>query len=361
MTDRFSNTDVSSDPAGAVADALRTATAVTVLCHVRPDADTIGSGLALGLALQRLGIDVEVSFPGAAPLPASLRQLPGTTLLAAADAVIGHPTVVAVDAAAVDRLDELAQRFHAAERTIVIDHHVSNGGYGTIDYVDPGADCTTALVLNVLDRLGVDVDADIATCLYAGLITDTGSFKWARPASLAIAARLLEAGVDGARWSRILLDSHPFAWLTMVSQVLAGAALEPRACGGHGLVYAVITRAAAAGLDWAELESVVDVVRTVDDAEVAAVFKEGDSGRWTVSLRSKGLVDLVPVARGMGGGGHHRAAGYSARGTADEVVAALVQSVLDPDQDDAPTGVGTQEVRTDDPGAQSLRQGDGTD
>ncbi|NMN99834.1 bifunctional oligoribonuclease/PAP phosphatase NrnA [Gordonia sp. TBRC 11910] len=315
------------DTAHVIADALRDAGAVTILCHVRPDADTIGSGLALGIALTRLGVDVEVSFPGETPLPGALRGLPGVELLVAQPDVVGHDTVVAVDAASIGRLTCLASYFNDATRSIVIDHHVSNTGFGTIDYVDPGADCTTALVLNVVDRLGVDLDADIATCLYAGLITDTGSFKWARPASLTIAARLLEAGVDGARWSRTLLDSHPFAWLKMVEKVLATATLRSEQFGGRGLVYAVIDADASDGLGWAELESVIDVVRTVVEAEVAVVFKEGTPGEWTVSLRSKSSVDLVPVARALGGGGHHRACGYSARGDRDEVVADLLNTI----------------------------------
>ncbi|WP_040525127.1 DHH family phosphoesterase [Gordonia effusa] len=318
---------LATDTPNVIADALRDADAVTILCHVRPDADTIGSGLGLGLALRRLGLDVEVSFPGDTPLPDGLSELPGVELLVASDDVVGYDTVVAVDAATLGRLACLASYFSEATRSIVIDHHVSNTGFGSIDYVDPGADCTAVLVLNVVDRLGVDVDADIATCLYAGLITDTGSFKWARPASLTIAARLLEAGVDGARWSRTLLDSHPFAWLQMVEKVLATATLREDALQGRGLVYAVIDHAASEGLDWAESESVIDVVRTVSEAEVAAVFKEGKPGEWTVSLRSKSSVDLVPIAQSHGGGGHHRAAGYSDTGFADDVVARLVDAL----------------------------------
>lgn len=316
-----------SDRAAVVADALRDADAVTILCHVRPDADTIGSGLALGQALRRLGADVEVSFPGQTPLPDILQALPGVDLLVPADDVVGHDTVVAVDAATLGRLACLASHLVDASCSIVIDHHVSNTGFGTIDFVDAGADCTTALVLKVIDRLGVDVDVDIATCLYAGLITDTGSFKWARPASLTVAARLLEAGVDGARWSRILIDSHPFGWLKMVEKALATATLVPDAFDGQGLVHAVITTDAADGLGWAELESVIDVVRTVAEAEVAAVFKEGTPDEWTVSLRSKSTVDVVPIAQSYGGGGHHRAAGYSVSGSAAQVVARLLDAV----------------------------------
>ncbi|MGW0035857.1 DHH family phosphoesterase [Gordonia sp. NPDC003376] len=317
----------SSDVAALLRRAADDAGAVTVLCHMRPDADTIGSGLALGLALDRLGIDVEVAFPGPEDLPAALRELPGSKLLVDPADLVGHRVAVSVDAASIQRLGALGTHFGAAESSVVIDHHASNPGFGDIDFIDPAADCTAELVLRVLDDMGADVDVDIATCLYAGLTTDTGSFRWARPDSLRVGARLLDVGVDGRGWSRRLFDTHPFSWFGMVSQVLGAAQLDRTACGGEGLVYAVVDAAALADLSWEESESIVDIVRTAAEAEVAAVFKEVEAGQWTVSLRSKNTVDLVPIVRGHGGGGHRRASGYSDAGPIDEVVARLRDSL----------------------------------
>ncbi|WAC55145.1 DHH family phosphoesterase [Gordonia sp. SL306] len=318
---------MTASTSAAVARELTDAPAVTILCHVRPDADTIGSGLALGLALDRQGVDVEVAFPDTVALPSTLAGLPGSTLLVAAQEVVGHPVVVSVDAASLGRLDSLAAVFTAAERSMTIDHHASNTGFGDLDLIDAAADCTAVLVLSVLDDLGVEIDDDIATCLYAGLVTDTGSFRWARPESFRIAARLLDAGVDARTWSRNLLDSHPFRWFEMVASVLGGARLVPEACRGEGLVYAIVGHDVLSGMSWEESESVVDIVRTANEAEVAAVFKETGPATWTVSLRSKRRVDLVPIAAAHGGGGHRHASGYSDAGTADEVVAHLLESL----------------------------------
>ncbi|GAA1480484.1 bifunctional oligoribonuclease/PAP phosphatase NrnA [Gordonia sinesedis] len=311
----------------AVAAALRDAPAVTVICHARPDPDTLGSGLALGQALHRLGAEVEVAHPGPETLPAGLQALPGSKLLVDEADVVGHPLVVSVDAASIDRLATLRAPFDAAEQSIVIDHHASNPGFGDLDFVDPEADCTAVLVLRVLDELGVELDADIATCLYAGLATDTGAFKWARPDSFRIAARLLDTGVDVRSWSRTLFDTHPFAWFALVSGALGSARLDPDACDGAGVVYAVVDQRLLAEMSWEESESVIDIVRTAAEAEVAAVFKESEPGQWTVSLRSKDTVDLVPIARSHGGGGHRHAAGYSDTGTEDEVVGRLLGSL----------------------------------
>lgn len=318
---------MSASTSAAVAQALAAADAVTVLCHVRPDADTIGSGLALGAALARRGVDVEVAFPGSVELPAAMRALPGYELLVDEPDLVGHPVAVSVDAASLGRLESLEPVFTGATRTIAIDHHASNGGFADLDLIDATADCTAVLVLAVLDELGVTVDLDIATCLYAGLVTDTGSFKWAQPESFRIAARLLDTGVDARTWSRILLDTHPFAWLPMVGSVLAAAQLVPGAFDGAGLVYAVVDHTHLAGMSWEESESVVDIVRTAAEAEVAAVFKENAPGTWAVSLRSKSRIDLVPVAAAHGGGGHRQAAGYSDAGSADEVIGRLLGSL----------------------------------
>ena len=297
---------------------------VVILCHVQPDADTVGAGLALGLALAREGADVQVSFSASNALPESLRQLPGCELLVApADVRRDADLVVTVDTPSVNRLGELAELI-ARPGVLVIDHHRSNTLYGSVNYVDPQADSTTLLVADLLDAWGREITADVARCLFAGLSIDTGSFRWASVRGLRLAARLVEAGVDNAAMSRQLHDTHPFGWLPLLSRVLASAQLVPSA---HvSLVFAVVTHP-----DWAahrpeEIESIIDIVRTTAEAEVAAVFKETAPQQWSVSLRAKSF-DLVPVATRFGGGGHTLAAGYSADGPLEDVVAALTAAL----------------------------------
>ncbi len=120
---------------------------------------------------------------------------------------------------------------------LVIDHHASNRLFGSANFVDPSADSTTMLVAELLDAWGKPIDADVAHCLYAGLTTDTGSFRWASAAAHRLAARLVELGVDNAAISRTLLDTHPFAWLPMLSRVLAhgAAAAAPRPAARTGV------------------------------------------------------------------------------------------------------------------------------
>lgn len=309
--------------AAAVADMLRGARDVSIISHVRPDADTIGSALALGLALRARGCDVGVSFAGPEELPRTLRRLPGAELIVDQARLMPASVAVAVDAATVARLGQLASVFEASATTVCIDHHVSNEGFADLDLIDADADCTALLILRVLDELGAELTPGIATCLYAGLVTDTGSFKWARPESFTVAGRLTAAGVDAGYWSRVLLDSHPFSWFTLVSTVLGTADLDESACDGAGLIVAVVDAGLMAGTDWEDAESVVDIVRTAREADVTVVFKESAPGRWNVSMRSKAQVDLIPIAAALGGGGHTRAAGYSDTGSRAEVIARL--------------------------------------
>ncbi|GAA1902148.1 bifunctional oligoribonuclease/PAP phosphatase NrnA [Williamsia serinedens] len=312
-----------SDDRRRIVDVLRDASAVTLFTHVRPDADTMGSALALAVALDRNGVDVEVGVPGALPVPDALTRLPGAKMVVPSDQIAGHRVAVALDCASVGRLEDLQDVFTRAETRVVIDHHASNTGFGDLDLVDAEADCTAELVLAVLDDLDAEIDADVATCLYAGLVTDTGSFRWARPGSHAIAARLLAAGVDGPAWTRTLLDTHRFGWLAMVADALRSAVLVPEAFGGNGLVYACVDHTWRDAIGWDEAESVIDLVRTIGDADVAVVFKESDPGTWTVSMRSRSATDLVPIARAHGGGGHPHAAGFGFTGAVEDVVAAF--------------------------------------
>lgn len=301
---------------------LRTAASVSVLAHVHPDADTLGSAFALALALDRSGAVVRVSFPAPHAVPRSLGALPGSGYLVEPERVpASDDVVVVVDCSSLDRVGELSDRIAGAGTTLVLDHHRTYSGFGDLALVDTDAQSTATIAADVLAAWGVRIDADIAQCLYAGLATDTGGLRRADARSLRLAADLLDTGFDGAELLRSLMDSHPVAWLSMLATVLARVELDPAAAGGRGLVHTVVRGEDATGLEFEEVEAVIDIVRTADEAEVAAVLKQQGGGhRWAVSMRSRGAVDVAAVARSLGGGGHRAAAGYTADGTAADVV-----------------------------------------
>ncbi|MEU6408627.1 bifunctional oligoribonuclease/PAP phosphatase NrnA [Microbispora sp. NPDC046933] len=312
---------------------IRAADTLALACHVSPDADALGSMLGLGLALAsataRTGKKVVASFGDRVfAVPRLLRFLPGRHLLVEPSAYPAEPDLmITFDASTMERLGLLAPHAGKAGELIVIDHHVSNTRFGTVHLVDPAAASTTTVVEELIHRLGLPIDREIATCLYAGLVTDTGSFRHSitSPAAHAMAGRLLATGLRPEEIARELWDRSPFAYLRVLGTALGRATLEPDAAGGLGLVWTYVSRAdrAAEGLPYDEVEGMIDVVRRVDEAEVAVVLKEDDEGGWNVSTRSKGAVDVARACAALGGGGHPRAAGFSSALSVADTMAAL--------------------------------------
>ncbi|MCR6486890.1 bifunctional oligoribonuclease/PAP phosphatase NrnA [Amycolatopsis sp. OK19-0408] len=308
---------------------LASATDVTVLGHVRPDADALGSALALGRALHRRGARVRVSFGEPDEAPETLRWLDEDGLLTHPDDLPdSEALLVCVDTPVPKRLGRLAGRVELAGSVLVIDHHATNTCYGACNVVDESAEASAILVFRILDAMGVELDEPIARGIYAGIVTDTSGFRRASPETHRMAARLLEAGVDPEAVVRRIVDERPFTWLPMLSSVLAGARLEPEAAQGRGFVHAVVPVEAARTVRGEEVESVVDVVRSVREAAVAAVLKQdlGNPAQWQISLRSIGI-DVSAVAAEFGGGGHRQAAGCTIAGSAPEVLAGLREAL----------------------------------
>jgi bifunctional oligoribonuclease and PAP phosphatase NrnA len=305
---------------------------VCLACHVRPDADALGSMLAVLHALSSRGGDppaVVASF-GDEPfeVPANLRFLPGVDLLSPPSRYPTRPEVMlCFDTASADRLGVLITPALVAGELIVLDHHASNTRFGSINLVDPTAAATAVLASILIERLGIPLGEQIALGLYAGLVTDTGSFKFSSttPQVHELAARLLATGIDPGVVSRELYDRAPFTYLGMLSAALSRAVLEREAARGLGMVWTTVTRSdrVQAGLGLDATESVIDEIRRTDEAEVAVVLKEDDRGLWQASMRSKSLVDVSAIATALGGGGHARAAGFSYAGGADAAIRAV--------------------------------------
>jgi bifunctional oligoribonuclease and PAP phosphatase NrnA len=309
-----------------LADAADSGATVVLSGHVQPDADALGSTLALAEGLRRRGAQVVATFPEPFVLPASLAWLPGADqLVPPASVPAGVDVFVSLDAASTGRLGGLAELLGTAGRSVVVDHHASNPGFGELRVVDPGAAATVVLVAGLLEGLGVELDQQLATCLYAGLSADTGSFRFGNtvPSTHELAARLLRTGIDHADISQRLFDTAPFGWLGLLSAVTGRAVLEPEVGAGFVWTWSTGAEARTHGLAPDQLEALVDVVRATAEADVACVLKGQDDGSWVVSMRSRGATDLSRVAMSFGGGGHRMAAGYSSGLDLEATVAEL--------------------------------------
>jgi phosphoesterase RecJ-like protein len=301
---------------------------ILLICHVNPDGDALGSMLGFGLGLRRLGVtDLWATFPGPPDVPEPFRGLPGLDLLVPESAAPADPdVVVCFDAASSSRLGALASRLDGAP-SVVLDHHASNPGFGTVNVIDPSAAATGMVADELLRRLDVPLDREIAECLYVAVATDTGSFRFdtTTPEVHALAGRLIATGISPGDIARRVFDTRPFGAVRLYGDVLSRARLEPAAAGGHGLVWTYATTEDLVRYDQRPyvLEPLIDAVRCAAEADVSCVVKQAAPGEWAVSMRSKGAVDVQRVAVALGGGGHRMAAGFTGHGTVDEVVDAI--------------------------------------
>ena len=319
-----------SDALDRAAEVLESADDVALACHVNPDADAMGSMLGLACFLARRGKRVAAAWPnGVEGAPRWASALPGREHVVAPGDLPKEPKVfVALDTADINRLDGLAHLVKRAETVIVIDHHVTNTGFGTIDLIDPHAAATAQLVYALIERMGGGLASDTAACLYAGLLTDTGRFQFSNtsPEVLRIAARLREEDFDHVALGLALYADSSVGFLHLLGIVLERTTHVPAA----DLVWTYVTKADldAAGIGVEETDDLIDLVRTAREADVAAVVKEQrEGGGFKVSLRSRGGTDVASVAASFGGGGHRLAAGYSSKAPLEDTVEALLDAL----------------------------------
>jgi bifunctional oligoribonuclease and PAP phosphatase NrnA len=312
----------------AATAAIAEAEVAVISCHIHPDGDALGSALALHRALANAGREAVVSFSEPFVVARHYRFLAGLDRLVPPDQVPRDPDLfVCFDAGSLDRLGSLADVFQGAARTLVIDHHASNTRFGDVNLIDPACPASAVLCRELLRRLELPLDPEIATALYTGLVTDTGRFQYqaTTPDTHRLAAELLAAGVQQYEVAKAVFETNHIGYLRLVADALGRIVQVPEA----SLVWTRVGLAdlAAHGVEMDETEGLIDLVRTDEASDVAAVLKEQPEGGYKVSLRSKGATDVGRLATRFGGGGHKYAAGFSSQLDADALVATLVAAL----------------------------------
>jgi phosphoesterase RecJ-like protein len=278
--------------------------------HQRPDGDAIGSAVGFALALRELGKQADVVMD--ATPPHFLQPFPAVDQIRVTQAV----NEVA-DAAIIMECSSLDRTGVAGlDRSPVlnIDHHVGNTQYGAVNWIDETAASCTELVFTLVTGLGVRMTPDIATHIYLGLLTDTGSFRFSHitPRSFEIAQRCVEAGANPQWIARTHYDSSTLGRVRIFGHVLNTMQLDPS--GRVALLTMTHEAAAASGASYDDTDGIINFPLSVKDIQAVGFIKESDGGEWRVSMRSKGDIDVGAIARAHGGGGHKNAAGCSARG-----------------------------------------------
>lgn len=312
-----------NNPYARAAQVLQEASTIAVVGHLRPDADAIGSVTALTSLLRRLGKTVYPLVGQVEAVPENLLSIPGAEEVVPAEELPPCDLVVCVDIADLARAGTLAPAIGQHSNVLVIDHHASNPGFGHNNLVDH-VESTTVILYELFQLFQVEVTKTDAHSLYAGLMTDTGSFRWGRPEMHTLAAALVACGLNTRQIAADLLDSTSSTDVQMIGRVLSG--LQIREVGQHRVAILIADYEAIENSSQNAVESLVDFVRSVDGSDVGALLKENAIAEWSVSLRSA-TSDMSALALKFGGGGHVPAAGYSASGPRELVVMDLLEAL----------------------------------
>ncbi|TMI73753.1 MAG: bifunctional oligoribonuclease/PAP phosphatase NrnA [Bacillati bacterium ANGP1] len=303
-----------------IAAVLRKSRNVLIACHVAPDGDCLGSALGLRLALARIGVDAQVG--SADGVPDAFLRLPGAADVMSAPPATRAEVAVAVECSMPDRAGSFAQALADAKTLINIDHHLSNAGYGHLVYWDTAA-ATGEQMADVIAALRVPIDREIAECLLTAVVTDTGSFRHRNTTarSLRLAADLVDAGASVHAIVERVYETRSAGGLRLLGMALASLTL-----GADGrIVWTTVPpeMLISAGAQPEEVTGIVGMLRQIRGVQVALLFEVTPQGV-RVGIRSRDGARSHVIAEAFGGGGHQEAAGFTATGPLDKVIAATL-------------------------------------
>src|SRR5438105_6591434 len=314
----------------AVANAIRPADRFLLVTHENPDGDGLGSILALKLALDQLGKDSVMYLYGEAPLPVEYSFMPLAELRRRLPDDWRERVLIAVDCANESRIGPEPEPLEGAPLALDIDHHHDNTRFGQLNLIVPNASSTGEVLRDVFAELGVELTPEIAEPLYIALVTDTGRFQYSNTTAkaLRLAAELVEAGAGGHRIFRRVYETVQFAKLKLLARALEPAQIYD---GGRPVVsYLLRTDLTDMGAAEAYSEGIIDYLRAVEGADMAALIREPRDGpARRISLRaSNDELDVSAIARKWGGGGHRQAAGFSSDASIEEITEFIQREFL---------------------------------
>ncbi len=321
----------------SIANAVRAHERFVVTTHENPDGDALGSLLATTLMLDALGKDASMYLAGDVPLPREYLFMPLEPLVRGRAPDTEGRVVVAVDCANERRLGaDYPALLQRARLVLNIDHHHDNTRFGDVNLIDPAASSTGEILRDVGAALGVELTPAIAEALYIAIVTDTGRFQYANTTAraLRLAAELVEAGADVHRVFQGVYENVAFAKLKLLAKALEHA--EVLEDGRIVVSHLEREDFADSGAEEPFSEGIIDYLRAVEGAEVAALIREspranGPSRR--VSLRTtEPDLDVSAIARKSGGGGHRQAAGFPSEESVREITDFIRREYLEQDR-----------------------------
>jgi bifunctional oligoribonuclease and PAP phosphatase NrnA len=322
MSSRQANTNGTPE-LREVAEAIRSHDRFLITTHENPDGDSLGSILAMKLALEQLGKDGVMYLSGETPLPSEYTFMPLDGIRRKLPDDANERVVLALDCANARRIGPDPSLLERAPLVIDIDHHHDNTRFGQINVIVASASSTGEVLRDLFELMGIELTPDIAEALYIALVTDTGRFQYANttPKTLRVAAELVEAGANVHRVFQTVYENVAFAKLKLLARALEHA----RVYEGGRMIVSHLERSdfEAAGAEEPFSEGIIDYLRAVEGAEIAALIREPPTQNGPlrrVSLRTRAEdIDVSAIARKSGGGGHPQAAGFSSESSVEEI------------------------------------------
>ncbi len=309
-----------------VAELIRGMTGkILITTHKNPDGDAIGSSLGWYHFLKKLGKEVKIFYRDR--IPYFFDFLPGVNEVESGPEIKGEFDWVIIT----DVSDPKRTGFEniPAKKSLVIDHHITAEPFTDYYIVEPDISSTCELSYGIMKILEPElIDTPIATSLYTGIVTDTGSFNYSNtsPRTLKIASELLERGVEPYRVYSSLFERNRINKFKLLELVLKTLDFALNGKVAHITLYRKFLEETGAYPE--ESEGFISYPRSINGVEVAVFFKEVEGeGKWKVSLRSKGKVNVAKIAKKLGGGGHRMAAGYETEGDLKEIKSKLFKEI----------------------------------
>lgn len=275
--------------------------------HLNPDGDALGSALAMSMFLDALGKSNEVLCNNAPPY--NLEFLPGVDRVLQTPKQDSARLGIWLDLDSPERLGKVRPYLESCPRTVLVDHHVPHHTPGDVRIVDTSAPATALILFDILKMVGATITPEIATCLLAGIITDTGSFRFPNttPHALTASAELLALGGD-----IVEIGIEVFQRKQLPAVRLLGICIRNMRIEFDGrLAWSSLSQSDFHEADAGEehTEGLVNELLSIDSVEIATLIRESAPGKVRASLRSREEHDVALVAREFGGGGHRNAAG----------------------------------------------------
>jgi phosphoesterase RecJ-like protein len=304
---------------------LRDSNHVLVVTHNNPDGDAIGSLIAMGLSLDVL--NKKATLHNENPVPAVYRFLPSVNRVVQHIYSTNYDIAIILDCSDLERIGKAAEAVSQIPAIVNVDHHVTNNRFGHFQLIDTSACATTEIIYRLIKAMAIPINKDIATSIYTGILTDTGSFRFSNTnrAAFAICQEMVEIGVDPYN-----IAQHVYGTYSLDRIKLLNLALDSIELSDNGkLSVMTLTRPMfeTTNTKSEDVDGLINYAKNIEDVKVAALIQEYYSNKgktensniFHVSLRSDGTVDVAAIASSFGGGGHSSAAGFSIESTLFEI------------------------------------------